>query len=300
MKKMFSKEVKIGIAFIIALFLLYFGINFLKGINIFKPSNAYVVEFDDVTGLTLSSPVLLNGFKVGLVYSMQLVDNKSNKIAVTINMDKGIKIPKDSKVNLDVSMLGSAAVTIVENPYTSTYYSPDDTIPGLRPKGLMESMAAVGTDLMPQVSSLLPKLDSILTGLQTIVNHPALNQSLNNIDIITKELAASSTELNTMMLNVKKDIPIMTHNMTKTSDDLAQFSSQLKSIDLVDTYKSVNVTLKNIEYLSNQMNSKNSSLGLLLNDKALYDSLNVTIGNASLLMQDLRNNPSKYINVKVF
>lgn len=300
MKKMFSKEVKIGITFIIALFLLYFGINFLKGINIFKPSNAYVVEFDDVTDLTLSSPVLLNGFKVGLVYSMELVNNSGNKIAVTINMDKGVKIPKDSKVKLDVSMLGSASIIIDENPYTTTYYTQKDTIPGSRQKGLMESMASVSSDFVPQVASLIPKLDSILSGLETIVNHPALSQSLDNIDIITKELAASSTELNKMMLSVKNDIPVLTKNMTQTSDNFAQFSSQLKSIDLANSYESLNVTLKNVETMTNKLNSSNSSLGLLLNDRALYDSLTITLGNASMLMQDLRSNPTKYINVKVF
>ena len=297
---MFSKEVKIGIAFIVALFLLYFGINFLKGINIFKPANSYIVEFDDVTDLTLSSPVLVNGYKVGLVYSMELIPNTDNKIAVVLNLDKGLKIPKDSKVKLDVSMLGSAAVIIDENPYTTTYYQPNDTLRGARVKGLMESVGDMSTDLLPQVAMLVPKLDSIMTGLQALVNHPALAQSLSNVDVITRELAVSSTELNKMLLSVKNDIPVITKNMAKTSDDLSQFTAQLKTMDLNETYQSVNATLKNVESLSNKMNSKNSSLGLLLNDRALYDSLNITIGNASLLMQDLRKNPSRYINVKVF
>lgn len=297
---MFSKEVKIGIAFIVALFLLYFGINYLKGINIFKPANSYVVVFDDVTDLTLSSPVLINGYKVGLVYSMELVKNSENKVAVILNLDKGLKIPKDSKVQLDVSMLGSAAVTIDENPYTTSYYEPNDTIPGLRIKGMMESVSAMSSDLLPQVAMLVPKLDSIMTGLQTLVNHPGLVQSISNIDVITRELAVSSAELNKMLLSVKKDIPVITGNMAKTSTDLSLLTSQFKTMNLEETYQSINRTLKNVESMSTKMNSNNSSLGLLLNDRALYDSLNVTIGNASSLMQDLKQNPSRYINVKVF
>lgn len=297
MKKMFSKEVKIGIAFIVALFLLYFGINFLKGINIFKPTNSFVVKFDDVTDLSLSTPVLVNGYKVGLVYSMELIENSNNKIAVVINLNKGVKVPVGSKLKLDVSILGSPSMIIEENPNTNSYYSHNDTIQGEKVKGLMESM---GKDMVPQVVSLVPKLDSILTGLQTIVNHPALTQSLNNIDEITAELATSSKEFNKLIVSLNKDMPVISKNMVSTTNDLSSMSNKINSMDITQAYNSINTTLKNIESLSNKMNNNNSSLGLLMNDRAMYDSINNTLSNASLLLKDLKDNPSRYINVKVF
>lgn len=297
MKKKFSKEVKIGIAFVVALFVLYFGINFLKGINIFKPSNSYTVVFDDVTGLTLSSPVVLNGFQVGLVYSMELENDTANKVAVIINLDKGVKLNKGSKVRLDVSLMGNATVILEQNPYTEEYYTMDDRIPGVRIAGMMES---IGADVLPQVGALVPKIDSILMGLQLLVNNPALVKSLENVEIITSDLATSSKQLNQMMLSLNKNIPTMTNNMTTVSKDLAGMTSQLKSIDLASSYNSIDSTLRNVQGLSNKLNSKDSSLGLLLNDRELYDSLNVTISNASLLLKDVKENPSRYINVKVF
>ena len=134
-----SKEVKIGIAFIIAMFLLYYGISFLKGFNLFKPSNTYIVVFDNVAGLTQATPVTINGFQVGLVSSMELDPENPNRIRTYLNMDKGLKIPKGSKMYLDVSMLGTASILMETNPYTTEYISNSDTIIGTRKKGMLDA-----------------------------------------------------------------------------------------------------------------------------------------------------------------
>ncbi|MDR2955512.1 MAG: MlaD family protein [Prevotella sp.] len=291
-----SKEVKIGIAFVIAIFILYYGISFLKGVNIFKSSNLYMVVFDDVSGLTQSAPVTLNGFQVGLVSSMALDADSPGRVIVYLNMDKGVKIPKGSKMSLDVSVLGSATVLLETNPYTKENYSPTDTIIGIRKKGMLDAAGGI----VPQVEQLIPKIDSILTGLQAIVTHPALDQSLNNISQVTTELTKSSKQLTALMNNLNKDIPAITGNFNKVSSDLAGVSEQINKMDLTSTYSSIDSTMKNIQGLSEKINSKEGSLGLLLNDRQLYDSLNNTIGNASLLLKDVRENPSRYINVKVF
>lgn len=297
MKKMFSKEVKIGIGFVVALFLLYTGINFLKGINIFKPANSYTVVFDDVTGLTLSSPVILNGYQVGLVYSMELDQQEENKVAVVLNLDKGVKITKGSKIKLDVSLMGSATVIIDKNPETQELYTSSDRIPGIRQLGMMESMSQT---VLPQVGNLIPKIDSILSGVQLLVTNPALAQSLENVNVITSELTTASRQLNQMMTVMNKDIPKLANNMTTVSSDLAQVSGQFKTMDFQKSYQSIDSTLQNIQALTNKLNSKDNSVGLLMNDRQLYDSLVSTMGNASLLLKDVKENPSKYINVKVF
>lgn len=297
MKKMFSKEVKIGIGFVVALFLLYTGINFLKGINIFKPANSYTVVFDDVTGLTLSSPVILNGYQVGLVYSMELDQQEENKVAVVLNLDKGVKITKGSKIKLDVSLMGSATVIIDKNPETQELYTSSDRIPGIRQLSMMESMSQT---VLPQVGNLIPKIDSILSGVQLLVTNPALAQSLQNVNVITSELTTASRQLNQMMTVMNKDIPKLANNMTTVSSDLAQVSGQFKTMDFQKSYQSIDSTLQNIQALTNKLNSKDNSVGLLMNDRQLYDSLVSTMGNASLLLKDVKENPSKYINVKVF
>lgn len=290
-----SKEVKIGIAFILALVILYVGINFLKGINIFKPSNSYTVVFDDVSGLALSTPVLLNGFQIGLVNSMELDTKNNNRINVEVNLNKGVKIPKGSIMKLDVSIMGTGSL-IIEPTANTDYYTSSDLIPGVKAKGMIESMGSV----LPEAGNLIPKVDSILTSVQMLVSNPALTQSINNMEVITSELATASKELNVQLATLKKDLPKMMNDMTTITGNLAEKSEEFKSIDIESTYKSIDATVKNMESLSTKFNSKDNSLGLLLNDKSLHDSLNSTLDNANLLLQDVKENPSKYINVKVF
>lgn len=297
MKNLFTKEVKIGIAFIVALIILYVGINFLKGINIFKPTNTYTVVFEDVTDLTLSSPVVLSGYQVGLVHSMELDTKNNNNINVNINLNKGIRIPRDSKIKLDVSIMGSATVVIEPNPYSAEYYTSDEKIPGIRNLGMLES---VSQDVLPQVTGLVPKLDSILIGVDVLVRNPALTKSLENMSVITSELATATRQMNQLMNTLNRDLPQLSQNMNAVSGDLATVSSQFRSMDFSSTYQSLDSTMKNVQQLTDKLNSNDNSLGLLLNDRGLYDSLNVTVGGAGQLLKDVRENPSRYINVRVF
>lgn len=291
-----SKEFKIGIAFLIAIFLLYYGISFLRGVNIFKASSEYMVVFDDVSGLAISSPVTMNGYQVGLVSTMSLDPNKPGRVVTYLNMNKDIKIPRNGKMYLDVSMLGSATIILEADFKTEDFISTSDTIIGIRKKGLMDAAG----DLTPQIGQLVPKIDSILTGIQLLVTNPALNQSMENINAITGDLAKSTKQMNALLAKLNKDVPVITGNLATVSNDFAGVSKQVSAMDLHSTYRSVDSTMKNIHYLSSKLTAKDNSLGLLLNDRQLYDSINSTIGNASLLLKDVKENPQKYINVKVF
>lgn len=291
-----SKEVKIGMAFVIAIFILYYGISFLKGINLFRPSNSYMVVFDDVAGLTQATPVTLNGYPIGLVSSMKLDTEHGNRIITYLDMNKGVQLPKGSKMILDVSMLGSATIIVEESDNKTEFISSSDTIIGFRNKGILD--AAGG--MIPQIQNLMPKIDSILTGINVLVNNPALSQSLSDVNQITGDLAKTTKQLNVMMAALNKDVPTITGNLSQASTDFATMSKQFNQIDLASTYKSVDATVKSLENLSAKMNSKDGSIGLLLNDRQLYDSIVNTMSNASLLLKDVKENPSRYINVKVF
>lgn len=291
-----SKEVKIGFTFILAIIILYFGISFLKGVNLFKPTNSYKVVFEDISGLTESTPVTLNGLPIGLVYSMNLNQDNPKQVIAQLNLNKGVKIPKGSKVYLDVSLMGSATVILEPDWNSKEFLDSSDTITGLRKKGLLDA----GGSLMPQIETLMPRVDSILIGLQAMANNPALPKTLDNVNEITSELTKSTKQLNQMLASINKDLPAITNNLTAATSDLAVTTSKIKGMDFQSTYQSIDATLKNIEQLSSKLNSKDNSVGLLLNDRQLYDSLNSTLNNASLLLKDVKENPSKYINVKVF
>ncbi len=292
-----KKEIKIGIAFVVGLFLLYFGLKFLKGINIFKPTNTYVASFDNVSGLNISTPVLLNGFKVGIVSEMGIDPNNAKRIEVIISMDKGVDIPKGSKVKLDVSMLGSAALLLEKNPYTKDIATLKDTLVGYSPLGMVDK---IQKDMLPQVVALLPKMDSILMGVQTLVNHPALRASLVNIDETSKNLQQATQSLNMMVANLNRQVPAITNNLATASNNVSQMSSRFNKLEFEKTFAKIDSTMSNIRYVSQKFTSSDNSLGLLLNNRQLYDSLNIAIGHTSGLLEDLKKNPRKYINLKVF
>lgn len=291
-----TKEVKIGIAFIIALLILYFGINFLKGINIFKPTNSYTVSFNNVAGLLTADAVTINGLKVGQVFDMQLNPEDPTTVLVYIHLDKGFNIPMGSKVLLDQGMISGSNLIIELNKETTEYYTSDDIIIGEKKAGLMDAAA----NIVPKLEGMIPKLDSILTNINKLTGDTTLTKTLKNVNTITNELAVSSRQVNVLLSSLGKDLPVISKNLANTTENVAQITQQVKGIDFVSTFRKLDSTMSNVEVLSSKLNSKDNSIGLLLNDRKLYDDLNSTLGNASLLLEDVKNNPSKYINVKVF
>ena len=294
MKKYFTKEVIIAFVTLVSLGLLYFGLNYLKGTNIFKPTNIYYVRMPDVSDLQKSCPVYVSGFKVGIVSDISYDYGTQKNIIVQISLDKKMKVETDSHVEIKSGLTSGAYLDMILNKYVSTYYQVGDTIDGVSEKGIMDK---VSTDLLPQIEAILPRLDSILIGIQYLVNSPALSQSLNQIAATTANLESSTRQLNAIMAN---DIsPVMT-NLKQVSSDFTVLSSQFKQMDLNATMLSVNKTLQNLEQMSTQLNSKDNSLGLLLNDRSIYDHLDSTLVNASNLLFDLKLNPKRYVHFSVF
>ena len=294
MKSLFTKEAKIGLVSVVSLALLYLGINYLKGINLFKPVNHYMVACTNVKGVTVSSPVFVEGFKVGLVRDIIYDYNAIDKITIEISLEDDMKINKGSYITIVNSFLGGGELHVHLNKYVSDYLKPGSTLEGRMESDMMQS---VQENILPQVELLLPKIDSILGGLQTLVNHPALAQSLDNIEKTTSTLALSSRQLNQML---SKDVPVLMSDLKTITGNFSTVSNNLKDLDLASTINAVNATLSNLEKTTRQLNSKDNSMGLLLNDRSLYDNLNNTADNASKLLFDLKQNPKRYVHFSVF
>jgi phospholipid/cholesterol/gamma-HCH transport system substrate-binding protein len=294
MKKIFSKELMIGLVTAISLVILYVGVNYLKGVKVFQPVNHYLVKMPNVNELQQSSPVYIDGFKVGVVYAIDFQFDNRDFITVQVNLDKKMRITTGSYFELKSGLTSGAYLDLNLNRYVDTYYTVGDTIKGISSPGMMDQ---ISNTIMPQVQNILPRLDSILQGLQTLINHPALVQSLEHISNSTATLEKSSQQLN---LILSRDIHPMLANLNQTTSDLAVFSGKVKELDFDITMNKVNSALQNIDQLSKQLNSKNNSLGLLLNDRSLYDHLDSTAFNASQLFLDLKLNPKRYVRFSIF
>ena len=294
MKTVFTKEAKIGLVSIVSLALLYLGINYLKGVNLFKPVNHYYVAFSNVKGVTVSSPVFVEGFKVGLVREISYDYDTTGKISVLVSLEDKMRINKGSYITVVNSFLGGAELHIHLNTFVDDYFHSGDTIEGRMETDMMTS---VQENLLPGIEQMMPKLDSLLGGLQTLVNHPALTQSLAHVEQTTASLEHSSRRLDQLLA---KDVPVIVENLKGITANFESVSGQLKELDLAGTMRTVNATLANLKLTTDKLNSADNSLGLLLNDRQLYDNLNGTMENASLLLLDLREHPKRYVHFSLF
>lgn len=298
MKRYFSKEALIAITVIISLCILYFGIEYLKGINLFKPANFYYAKFEKVDGLAVSAPVTINGFQVGQVREINY-DYENNDISVLLSLNKDLRIPKESNVKLSVDMLGTAQLVLTLSDATE-YYNVGDEIPTGVVAGLMDAIGGA----LPQVNNLLPKIDSILTSINTILANPALNNSVSRLDAITADLQSSSNDLKRLMHNqvpgIMNNVNGITANLNSTTANINDLSADLRNMPLKETVDNANATMANLKLLSDNLNNKNSSLGLLMNDPTLYRHLDNAIASLDTLLTDLQRNPKRYVTFKVF
>lgn len=287
------KEVKIGIIGIAALAMLIFGINYLKGVRMFHASTYYYVEYTDINGLAISSPVFASGYKIGLVRDIQYNHANPGHVVVEVELDNDMQIPKGSTGELVTEMLGTVKMNLKLNLQNKEYCQPGDTLPGIVNNGLM----GVAEGIMPKVEQLMPKMDSILHSLNQLLANPALSATLENAEKVTANLDVTTRQLNKMMQN---DLPQLTGRMITLADNFTAISENLKGIDYAETFQKIDATLKNVQLLSDKLNSKDNTVGLLLNDPTLYNNLSATTANAASLLEDLQAHPKRYVHFSLF
>lgn len=300
--KFFNKNVKIALTVIVGLALLYWGINYLKGINLLTPTNSYFTDVTSVDGLLEGAPVTVNGFQVGQVHEIKY-DYEKNHITLTISMNPSMKVTEGSTLNMVSGLLGGTSL-VLNLGKSSTQLKPGSFIPTTDVPGLMDH---VTDNVLPQVTDLLPKVDSIFNNVNGLTGDPALLAALARLDGITRELQVSAKQLTVLMNNLNRSVPgVMnnvggiTHNLTDATNNINDLSSSLKQMPLDSTINTLNATLANLEALSKQLNDKNSSLGKVINDRELYDNANHAIASLDSLLTDIKAHPKRYINVKVF
>ncbi|MBR3896098.1 MAG: MCE family protein [Bacteroidaceae bacterium] len=291
--KYWTKEVKIGVTGIVAIALLVFGINFLKGINLLKSGSGYYVEFEDFAGLVNSSPVYANGFSVGIVRNIDYDYEHSEKIVVEIDLDADMKLPKGTTAELETEILGTVKMNLILPKKNVGWCAVGDTIQGSVNAGMM----GVAANLVPKIETMLPKLDSILGSLNSLLADQALTNTLHNTEQITANLQITTKELNTLL---KNDLPAITGNLNTVTANFAEISTNLKDIDYAATIAKVNATLDGVKQFTESLQNPNGTVGMLLNDKSLYNNLTLTTHNAASLLEDVQAHPKRYVHFSIF
>lgn len=298
MKKIFRKEVIIGVLVLVSMALLFIGIDFLKGVNVFKAAKYYYATYDNVAGLAISAPVTVNGYKVGQVREINYLYNNPGHVQVEISLDRELKLTKGTKAVISSDILGTATIVLEMAPGTD--YAPvGSELQASVASGLMD---AVSQDLMPSVSAIFPKIDSLLTSLNTVVSDPAVLASARRLDAITANLETATVQLNALMRTmppITADVKHITANMDTVSANLTELSASLRQLPLDSTMQQVQLMVDNLRQLSEELKNPDGTLGRLTSDPALYDNLNATVQSLDSLFVDIKKNPKRYISIKL-
>lgn len=291
--KRISKEIKIGATFIVSIVLLYVGIEFLKGSNVFSRYNTYYTVLENSGGVAASSIVTANGYQVGTVSRVDYDYSAPSRIVVALRVNESLLIPQGSRALIVNSLLGGVSVDL-KLANNTKYYVDGDTITSGMANGLMGEVENV---MLPQVNALVPKIDSLITALTSLVANPALANSLSNVKSISKKLDHTADELDRLFHN---DLPQLMTGLQGTVNNMNKITTELSSTDYTQTMAYVDSTITNLHTLSATLTSNHSSVGRLLNDTAFYNNLNGICTNANALIEDVKANPSRYINISVF
>ena len=273
--KFFTKEVKIAIVAIVGIVLLFFGLNFLKGMSLFSNDSSYFIKFRDISGLSASNPIYADGYQVGVVKGIDYDYEGNGEVVVRFDVDNNLRIRVE----------------------------PGDTLVGAINGGLMGSIGA----LMPTVQQMLPKLDSILASVNALLADPALARSLHNVETISGNLTTTTRSLNTLMAGLNARMPGLMNKADAalakagtTLDNTSRLTENLAAVDVQGTMAKVDQTLANVQSITDRLNNGEGTLGLLMNDPALYNNLNATMQSADSLLVNLKAHPSRYVHFSLF
>ncbi len=291
-----SKEIKIALVAVLAIAIVYVGIIFLKGLKLFSDDVSYFVEIADVQGMPTASDVRANGLKIGSVKAITFNPDKQN-LTVEINVNPNFRIPQGTSVYMTKEMLGSAMMNLKLGPDPNAILHPGDTIMG---NPMTDLMTAAG-DMLPQVEALLPKVDSILTALNTLANDPSLATSLHNMETVSADLKLTTKQINGLL---GKDVPQLMAKTNTICSNLETTTNTLNQIDMLGMAQKADETLSSVQNmtfkLNTAMNSKETSLGMLMNDNSIAIHIDSTMMNSSRLLEDFRLRPKRYVHFSLF
>lgn len=291
-----SKEIKIASVAILSAILIYVGIIFLKGLKLFSDEVSYFVEISNVQGMPTASDVRANGLKVGTVKAINFNASKQN-LTVEITVNPQFQIPEGTTVYMTKEMLGSAMMNLKLGPNPTAVLHPGDTILG---EPMVDLMTEAG-NMIPKVEALLPKVDSILTAMNTLVNDPSIATSMHNMEAVSADLRVTTSQINGLL---GRDVPQLMAKTNNICTNLETTTGQLNQIDLVGMAQKADATMSSVQDMTFKMNtamtSKETSLGMLMNDNSIALHLDSTMQNSSRLLEDFRLHPKRYVHFSLF
>ena len=274
------REVKVGILALVCAGVLYFGLNFLKGVNIFSPTNSYYGYFERSNGLTEQAPVYILGHKVGLVESVTYDFARTPAFIVGVNIDKGITLPQGTEMALvaDGLLGGSAIEFVLPQDKAAACYQKGDTLPTTIVPGLMDNLQA---GILTQIDSLLIQTNTLLSSLNGELEEGSLRSILQNVERLTADLKATGVDIRQLAHN---QLPGVVENMDSTISSLQLLVEDVRKAEIQNTFIAIDSTINSINHI---LTSEEGTVGLLLNDTQLHDNLNAALQSLDKAVVDV-------------
>ncbi len=310
-----KKAIIVGFVGVLTIFLFIWGMSFLKGKNIFKKGKNFYAVFEQVGGLDIGSPVTFKGYRVGQVKQVSFNDEIGTKLIITFSIDKDIKIPVGSIVEIYSSdLLGTKGLRVVP-AVSDDFYTPGDTIVSKIQVSMLDELAMQIDPLKQKTEKLMVSLDSIIEVLNNILidNENSITSSLTSISRIAKNFEMMSAALNKLVSDPEGKVQIIISDLQSITsmlkekepalnnaiNNFSDISDSLAAANLVKTVAQTNYVLENLNSITTKINSGEGSLGQLLNNDTLYYNIEDLSKNLNLLIEDIQKNPNKYFKISV-
>ena len=298
-----SKEIKAAFFVLTTILLFIFGFNYLKGSSILDKQKTIYAVYDEVDGLLVGANVMINGLSIGNVTELDFLPN-STKILVTLKVNDKLNFSSKSTASIyETGVLGGLAISITPVFEKESIIKSGDTLKSNVRPGLTELINRQIEPLSRQLQSTITSVDSIFTGASNVLNRQTQEEIKESISVLTSAIKAiknSSIIIEQTLTSKNTQINNTIDNFEKISSNLSNVSDELNSFGLSALLSNLEVSVDGIGSIVNKLESDNSTIGKLINEDEVYNNLNSSIESLNILINDIKENPKKYVHFSVF
>lgn len=291
-----KKEIIIGFIILISIVVGFVGLSFLKGSYIFSNDKIYYTKFEDLNNVATATPIKISGYKVGNVKKVLFDYNRGKGAVLELSIDPEVVIYKGSKIKMVVNPLSGSELFILPPSDNESYIllSSKDTIPSIEGSG--DLMGKITNEIIPSVTTILPIMHSTMERINSVVQDKSIDNTIKSLEITSKNIEILSNRLSQSISAIDNILS----NVSKTSENMLDFTNDIKRVEMDSISAGIKDASVVLSHISKQLKSKDNNIGLLLNDDRIYKRLDSLINKTDSLVSDMKANPRKYINLKIF
>lgn len=301
----FTKEIKVGFLAVLGIMMSVFSYNYLKGINLFDKNRKFIVKYEKVDGLSVSNPVTMNGFKIGKVQKINFNSKNTRELLVDIIIDNDVVFPKTSLAELyETGLIGGKAIAIIPDyKNDSTIALDGDYLKGVIKPGLTELVNQILPQVQLQIEAVMKNAEIVLQNINTLFDDETkkeLKSSIEDFSNLTSSLSETSDEISKLIANNSENLTNSLSDFRSASNNIKSITDSLNSDDIKSMTTNLNSLVNNLNSITTSLKNSEGTAGKLINDKSIYDNLENATNQLNRLIEDIKLNPSRYINFSVF